>query len=141
MIVMPADHVIRPDEMFRKTVRAAVAVVDADPTAFVTFGVKPTRPETGYGYIEQARSSGTPEGIAVESRRPVPREARPADRRAVPGGGQVRLERRHLRLAGPRDPRRTRAASPRARRGASTASPRARDPSEAETCWPASSRR
>src|SRR4051794_1988515 len=37
MIVMPADHVIGPAEAFLKTVRAAVAILDADPTAFVTF--------------------------------------------------------------------------------------------------------
>lgn len=65
MIVMPADHVIRPDELFQKTVRAAMTVIDADPGAFVTFGVKPTRPETGYGYIERGEPLGRPEGIAL----------------------------------------------------------------------------
>jgi mannose-1-phosphate guanylyltransferase len=65
MIVLPADHVIRPDEMFQKTVKAALSVIDADPTAFVTFGVKPTRPETGYGYIERGELLGSPEGIAL----------------------------------------------------------------------------
>src|SRR4051794_25880094 len=44
MIVMPADHVIEPAETFRATVQAALSVVDADPSAFVTFGIKPTRP-------------------------------------------------------------------------------------------------
>src|SRR3954469_5496728 len=39
MIVMPADHVIQPAETFRATVRAALAVIDADPSAFVTFGI------------------------------------------------------------------------------------------------------
>lgn len=65
MIVLPADHVIRPDEVFRKTVRAALAEVDRDPTAFVIFGVAPTRPETGYGYIERAEKLGAPEGIGL----------------------------------------------------------------------------
>ena len=65
MIVMPADHVIEPGALFRKTARAAVAVIDADPSAFVTFGIKPTRPETGYGYIERGESLGTVEGIAL----------------------------------------------------------------------------
>ena len=65
MLVMPADHVIRPDSKFQSTVRAAVAVVEADPTAFVTFGIKPTRPETGYGYIERGEELGTPGGIAL----------------------------------------------------------------------------
>lgn len=65
MIVMPADHVIRPAETFLKTVRAAVHVIDADPSAFVTFGIKPTHAETGYGYIERGESLGTPDGIAL----------------------------------------------------------------------------
>jgi len=58
MIVMPADHVIQPAATFLKTVRAAVSVIDADPSVFLTFGVKPTRPETGYGYIERGADKG-----------------------------------------------------------------------------------
>ena len=65
MLVMPADHVIRPDSKFQATVRAAVEVVEADPTAFVTFGIKPTRPETGYGYIERGEELGAPGGVAL----------------------------------------------------------------------------
>jgi len=65
MIVMPADHVISPIPTFLKTVSAAVGVIDADPTTFVTFGIKPTRPETGYGYIERGELIGKPEGISL----------------------------------------------------------------------------
>ncbi len=65
MIVMPADHVIRPVDAFLTTVKAAVAVIDADPSALVTFGVKPTRPETGYGYIERGALLETRDGVAV----------------------------------------------------------------------------
>jgi mannose-1-phosphate guanylyltransferase len=65
MIVMAADHVIRPTEAFVKTVRAALAVIEADPNAFVTFGVKPSRAETGYGYIERGEPLGTIDGVAV----------------------------------------------------------------------------
>ncbi|MBX6314661.1 MAG: mannose-1-phosphate guanylyltransferase [Isosphaeraceae bacterium] len=65
MIVMPADHVIEPRDQFVRTVRAAVLVIEEDPTAFVTFGIKPTRPETGYGYIERGELLGRPEGIAL----------------------------------------------------------------------------
>jgi len=65
MIVMPADHVIGPNEAFLRTVRAAVSVIEADPTAFVTFGIKPTRAETGYGYIERGEKLGEPEGVAL----------------------------------------------------------------------------
>ncbi|HEV3163819.1 MAG TPA: mannose-1-phosphate guanylyltransferase, partial [Isosphaeraceae bacterium] len=65
MIVMPADHVIEPQEQFLRTVRAAVSVIDAEPSAFVTFGITPTRPETGYGYIERGERLGVPEGIGL----------------------------------------------------------------------------
>ena len=65
MIVMPADHVIQPVEAFLTTVKAAVAVIDADPSTLVTFGVKPTRPETGYGYIERGELLETRDGVAV----------------------------------------------------------------------------
>jgi mannose-1-phosphate guanylyltransferase len=59
MIVMPADHVIEPARTFLDSLRAAVAVVADEPEALVTFGIAPTRPETGYGYIERGeRISG-----------------------------------------------------------------------------------
>ena len=63
-IVLPADHVIEPVEAFLASVRAASTIIDEDPTAFVTFGIAPDRPETGYGYIERAELLGRPEGIA-----------------------------------------------------------------------------
>jgi mannose-1-phosphate guanylyltransferase len=65
MIVMPADHVIEPADRFQKTVQAAVSIIDEDPSAFVTFGIKPSRPETGYGYIERGEATGSREGVAV----------------------------------------------------------------------------
>ncbi len=65
MIVMPADHVIEPADAFRATVRAAVAVIEDDPSALVTFGIKPTHPETGYGYIERGPLLETRDGIPV----------------------------------------------------------------------------
>lgn len=50
MLVAPSDHVIPDAEGFRKTVEAAV------PTALagqiVTFGIRPDRAETGYGWLE-----------------------------------------------------------------------------------------
>jgi mannose-1-phosphate guanylyltransferase len=65
MIVMPADHVIELAETFLASVRAAVAVIDDDPTTLVTFGIEPTRPETGYGYIERGELLETREGVPV----------------------------------------------------------------------------
>ena len=65
MVVIAADHVIEPAADFRATVRAAASVIDDDPTTLITFGIQPTRPETGYGYIERGELLETREGIAV----------------------------------------------------------------------------
>jgi mannose-1-phosphate guanylyltransferase len=50
-IVLPADHLIGDDEAFRSAMAAGAALV-TDEGGLLTFGVKPTRPETGYGYLE-----------------------------------------------------------------------------------------
>lgn len=50
LVVMPADHLIRDQEGFARAVEHAAALADAGH--LVTFGVIPTAPETGFGYIE-----------------------------------------------------------------------------------------
>lgn len=56
MLVMPSDHVVRDPVAFRR------AVTDALPSAkagkLVTFGIVPTGPETGFGYIEKGKDLG-----------------------------------------------------------------------------------
>jgi mannose-1-phosphate guanylyltransferase len=52
LLVLAADHVIRDAEGFRSTVAAGISSAEAG--ALVTFGIVPTAPETGYGYIEAA---------------------------------------------------------------------------------------
>jgi len=49
--MFPADHVIADEKGFRKAVQHAVAIAAAGEN-IVVMGTKPTRPETGYGYIE-----------------------------------------------------------------------------------------
>jgi len=49
LLVMPADHVITDAQSFRSAVRAGEAT--AGEGHLVTFGIVPTSPETGYGYI------------------------------------------------------------------------------------------
>ncbi|WOE74819.1 mannose-1-phosphate guanylyltransferase/mannose-6-phosphate isomerase [Alterisphingorhabdus coralli] len=51
MLVMPSDHVMRAPEIFCAVV--AEAEQAAQSGALVTFGITPTHPETGYGYIHQ----------------------------------------------------------------------------------------
>jgi mannose-1-phosphate guanylyltransferase/mannose-6-phosphate isomerase len=63
LLVMPADHVIQNSEAFRTAV--ACGIDAANDGKLVTFGIVPTRPETGYGYI---KSSASPNAAgAVES--------------------------------------------------------------------------
>lgn len=51
MIVLPADHVIEPIDAFQAMLRAGVELAQAGEK-LVTFGIPPTFPATGYGYIE-----------------------------------------------------------------------------------------
>jgi len=53
MLVMPADHLIGPPEKFQQAVEFAFKAIEEDPTALLLFGVKPTAPATGFGYIER----------------------------------------------------------------------------------------
>ena len=50
MVVLPADHVIKDFKLFGAAIEAAVK--EAESGKIVTFGVKPTYAETGYGYIQ-----------------------------------------------------------------------------------------
>lgn len=52
MLIMPADHLIPDQQSFALTMEQAARFVDSNPQALVTFGVKPDRPETHYGYIQ-----------------------------------------------------------------------------------------
>jgi mannose-1-phosphate guanylyltransferase len=49
--VLPSDHRVEPAERFREELRRAGEAA-LERGAIVTFGIPPTRPETGYGYIE-----------------------------------------------------------------------------------------
>jgi mannose-1-phosphate guanylyltransferase len=53
MLVSPADHLIEPMAEFQRAVRAAVQVAEEHPQALITFGIPPTFPATGYGYIHR----------------------------------------------------------------------------------------
>lgn len=51
MLVLPSDHTIADEAAFRSAVASAAAV--AGNGALITFGIKPTTAETGYGYIHR----------------------------------------------------------------------------------------
>lgn len=51
MMVTPSDHIVMNVTEFRRVIDSAMKFT-ADSDAILTLGMKPTRPETGYGYIE-----------------------------------------------------------------------------------------
>ena len=51
VVVTPADHAIFNEERFVATINAAVRTAQSNGN-LVTIGIKPTKPETGYGYIQ-----------------------------------------------------------------------------------------
>ncbi len=57
VVVTPADHVIRDVSGFQTTLCRALDTAGHDRT-LVTIGIPPTRPETGFGYIEVGRPRG-----------------------------------------------------------------------------------
>src|SRR5216684_5138021 len=52
MAVLPADHYIEQPQEFRKIVSAALDVA-REPGRMVVLGIPPTRPDTGFGYVER----------------------------------------------------------------------------------------
>ena len=55
--MFPADHVISEQKKFRKVIEQAAGLA-AQGDNMVVMGIRPTRPETGYGYIEAGDSTG-----------------------------------------------------------------------------------
>ena len=67
MVVSPADHIVLNTDEFLRILRLAVKVAE-QKEALVTIGIKPTHPETGYGYIQSTeeeidRNEFRPQGV------------------------------------------------------------------------------
>jgi mannose-1-phosphate guanylyltransferase/mannose-6-phosphate isomerase len=68
LLVLPADHVLTDIAAFARAVAAAMpAAIDG---RFVTFGVIPTHPETGYGYIRKGAEAGAVLRVAAFVEKP-----------------------------------------------------------------------
>jgi len=63
MAVLSADHLVVQGDIFRRVLAAAECV--AAENWLVAIGIRPTSPETGYGYIEQGEALPAPEGVAA----------------------------------------------------------------------------
>lgn len=55
MVVLPADHMVARTEKFRKVVQMGADLAYGENN-YVTLGIEPTRPDTGYGYIQGGES-------------------------------------------------------------------------------------
>ncbi|MBS0313634.1 MAG: mannose-1-phosphate guanylyltransferase/mannose-6-phosphate isomerase [Burkholderiales bacterium] len=70
LLVMPADHVIADLDAFQRAVAIALRVLanNSAAEAIVTFGIVPTEPATGYGYLKVGATSGfDPGAFALDS--------------------------------------------------------------------------
>lgn len=71
IVVTPSDALVLKTDKYRKVLQEALDFVDTHD-AIVTVGIKPSRPETGYGYIQstQNRVSGNVEQVAAFKEKP-----------------------------------------------------------------------
>ena len=52
IVVTPADHLVTNEVEFQRIIRLCFDFLTKNPQALMTIGIKPSRPETGYGYIQ-----------------------------------------------------------------------------------------
>lgn len=64
MVVLSADHYIKPKERLVEILKIGSTIAEREDV-LITIGINPTRPESGYGYIEQGELYDTFNGIAT----------------------------------------------------------------------------
>lgn len=82
LLAMPSDHVVRDNAAFLAAVEAARPLAAED--WLVTFGIRPDRPETGYGYVRRGDSLGP--GV-FKAERFIEKPDRATAERFLAGGG------------------------------------------------------
>ena len=86
MAVLPSDSFVADAVAYRRLVRAALDLART-PGNLVVLGIPPTRPETGYGYIEAGRIAARPGGVSAYTvRRFTEKPALPVARRYLSAG-------------------------------------------------------
>ena len=66
IVVTPADHLVTNETEFQRIIRLGFDFLAKNPNALMTIGIKPSRPETGYGYIQVPTQDVLPEVVKVE---------------------------------------------------------------------------
>ncbi|RYU93998.1 mannose-1-phosphate guanylyltransferase [Emticicia agri] len=69
IVVAPADHIILKEQEFREKIKIALHF-SAKNDVLVTLGIKPTRPDTGYGYIQFTESEGDIKRVRTFTEKP-----------------------------------------------------------------------
>lgn len=70
MVVLPADHLIQNEVRFRD--HLSIAIKAADSGGLITFGICPTRPDTGFGYIKIKKLDGKAAENSIQPSAPTP---------------------------------------------------------------------
>ena len=96
--VFTADHIIEPVDQFQAIVDAGYALVERHPETLLTFGIAPTGPATGYGYLELGEAfDGSARRLRQFREKPDLETAR---QYVAAGPGAIPVEQRDVRLAG-----------------------------------------
>lgn len=66
IVVTPADHLVTNEREFERIIRLGFDFLAQNRQALMTIGIKPSRPETGYGYIQVPKQASLPEVVKVE---------------------------------------------------------------------------
>ena len=66
LVVAPSDHLVLETDEFIKTAKRGLAFVSHN-NAFITLGIKPTYPNTGYGYIQHDTTAAAPDIFKVKT--------------------------------------------------------------------------
>jgi mannose-1-phosphate guanylyltransferase len=70
MAIFTADHLINPVDRFHAALRVGLDAAETRPDSLVTFGIRPTEPHTGYGYVETGEpvSPGVQRAVAFREK-------------------------------------------------------------------------
>ena len=66
IVVTPADHLVTNETEFQRIIRLGFDFLTKHQNTLMTIGIKPSRPETGYGYIQVPKQDVLPEVVKVE---------------------------------------------------------------------------
>ena len=66
IVVTPADHLVTNETEFQRIISLGFEFLQGQKHGLLTIGIKPSRPETGYGYIQVPKQAQLPEVVKVE---------------------------------------------------------------------------